>query len=94
MLKTKLEQLQSKLDEQNRLIEIMKLWNVVIESGINPEDVQSFTFRDEFLNQEQKKKNFADYLTHKSSSYTGELYFNCVIMKNGEIKQIPITRRV
>lgn len=72
------------------LLEVLGLWRVVAEAGIKSEDVQAFTFRPEFL--EKKKRWEYDASPFETKQNASKLWHNCVRLKDGSLKEIPLTR--
>jgi hypothetical protein len=48
------ESLKEKLQQQALLLDTLRLWDEVKAQGIEPEEVESFSFRDDYLTQAQR----------------------------------------
>lgn len=83
--------------KQAILLDQLRLWKEVESQGIDPETVESFTFREEFLTRLELEhvRNFlcgssAHGHLHNSVALGKELlrHFNCVRLKNGELVRL------
>jgi len=85
-----LDKLESKERERLYLLEVLGLWDVVKQAGIDPDDVHAFTFRPEFL--EKRKRWEYDKAPFAIRQQASSLWHNCVRLKDGTLKEIPLTR--
>lgn len=82
--------LEAKGWERAYLLEVLGLWDVVAKAGINPDDVHAFTFRPDFLDKGKRREyNAAPFSIRQQA---GTLWKNCVRLKDGTLKEIPLTR--
>ncbi len=80
--------------ERDRLLETLELWNAVTIAGIEHDAVKSFSFRTQFLTHTQIKENMRRYCDgQRHDLWTGGEYHNCVLLMNGELLPIPLTKR-
>jgi len=89
-----IESLQSKLDEQKHLLDILAMWEKVKDQGIDPEDVKCFALLPEFMDRQQKQKYIAlKYAKDPNRRENGRrivepTHANAVRMKDGTTKQL------
>jgi hypothetical protein len=87
------------LAEQARLIRELELWRQVKLQGIDPDEVSTFTFRDEFLSSSEQKERRRQTLKTGIDPFacrkTGKVFvYNCVRLTNGELRQLqPMLNR-
>ena len=82
--------MEDRLDEQKYLLAVLGLWEAAAKAGHKSEDVKAFSFRQEFLNPANKRHYQDDFLCRKA---WGDKYHNCVRLKTGELKGIPLTEK-
>lgn len=75
--------------EHRYLTSVLDIWMLVYEAGINPDDVATFTFRPEFL--DDRRRYEYNRLSFTKKQDTSKFFHNCVRLKTGEIKQIQFT---
>lgn len=85
--------MKSKVREQCYLLDILDLWAVAKEAGFESQDVKSFTFRPEFMTPEQKQEDRESHRKHRYDKYNSSNWHNCVRLKDGTLKSIPMTKR-
>ncbi len=88
-----IEALQNKLAEQAYLVAQLGMWNEVRKQGIDPEDVATFTWRDEFITPAQKRERCrATRFGHDPfADRHGVRQYNAVRLKDGTLKQLSPT---
>jgi hypothetical protein len=89
-----IESLQSKLDEQKYLLDILDMWEKVKAQGIDPEEVKCFALLPEFMSRLQKRKwNALEYAKDPNRRVNGcnivePTHANAVRMKDGTTNQL------
>lgn len=73
--------------------EVLRLWARAKEAGFTPEQVKAFTFRFEYLTNEQKEKNRDALRYRKPPVYCDKNWHNALRLCSGRIVSMPgITR--
>ena len=91
---TTIESLQSKLDEQKQLLNVLAMWEKVKAQGIDPEEVKCFALLPEFMDRLQKRKyQSLEYAKDPNRHVDGRhivepTHANAVRMKDGTTKQL------
>lgn len=93
-----LSRLQKKIDEQRSLVDQLRLWEEVKAQGIEPDDVVSFTLKEEWIPNLKRYRTEGRLLQHSPNPYVesnGRLkLYNAVRLKDGSFKQLdPPLRR-
>ena len=91
-----LESLATKTEEKAKLIKILQLWEIAEKAGYTPDEVQTFTFRGEYLTKKEKRsfsRSFRHFNAMLDEAKIAAKYHNCVRLKTGELKPIPLTER-
>lgn len=77
--------------ERDYLLDILELWEVALVAGYEPEYVQAFSFRPEFLTTGERRTN-STRATYRPVIEQSKFH-NCVRLVSGELKPIPLTKR-
>lgn len=86
-----LDSISYKIAMQQYCVKVLRLWDLVIQAGIKVEDVESFTFRPDFLPREDRAKlNRASWAAKRDAS---KHWHNCVKLTEGSLKPITLTQR-
>lgn len=86
-----LDSLKEKEAERAYCLAVLDLWQKVIDSQLNVDNVVAFTFRPDFLHRDQRARlNQASYAAKRDVS---KFWHNCVKMKDGSIWPIELTPR-
>lgn len=86
-----LTRLKASSAERDELIDTLRMWGEVKDQGIDPEEVDRFALREEFMNQTQRKASREYKYAWGGKPINGVLrprYANCVIMKSGEVVKL------
>jgi hypothetical protein len=89
-MKQVLASIEEKQNEARYLREVLQLWDAC---PYPPEEVRAFTWRPEFQPKDKRKRRTPTNNTDWVHGYGPDDYHNCVRMKTGELKPIPLTRR-
>jgi len=82
--------LQEKLSQRDYDMACLNLWCIVNNAGIDPENVKTFTFREEFLTKQQASDlRRASYAAKRDVS---KYWHNCVRLKDDTLVGIPLTK--
>lgn len=73
--------------ERDELIDTLRMWGEVKDQGIDPEEVDRFALRKEFMTQKQRME-VHKYSWGISDGVLRPRYANCVIMKSGEVVKL------
>lgn len=73
--------------ERDELIDTLRMWGDVKDQGIDPEEVDRFALRKEFMTQKQRME-VHKYAWSISNGVLRPRYANCVIMKSGEVVKL------
>ena len=84
--------MQNRTAEMQYQLKVLELWNLVDSVGIEVDTVQAFTFHENHLPPKERERYRK--LSWAERQRAGELYHNCVRLKTGELKPIPLTKRV
>jgi len=79
----------SKLEEQQKLLKQLEMWEEVKSQGIDCETVKSFGFKPEYVTPEERntlRRKQAGWMTFSNVLHRyGEEHFNCVRLKDDQI---------
>lgn len=88
-----LDRIRERGRERDYLLDVLALWEVAKKAGYNPSDVKAFSFRPEFLSYSERRENQIQRARNQRDKYVQVDWHNCVRLNNGELKQIPRTKR-
>lgn len=90
MSQSKLTRLQDLSSERDELIDTLRMWAEVKEQGIDPESVDRFALRPEYMNSNQvrefKAMKYSRGLTVRGAALPA--YANCVVLHNGDVVKL------
>lgn len=93
-MREKIQSLQNKLAEQTKLLDVLRMWDEVKAQGIDPETVEAFTLKEEFISkkdQDVRRRNRISIYAKPDPFLTR---YNAVKLKDGSYKQLePSVRR-
>ena len=84
-----LDSLRSHSAEQQYLMDVLALWRHAAKAGYSDEEIKAFSFRPQFLTVEEEWRLGRSLWDQEPC----DTHFNCVRLKNGDLKQIPLYPR-
>lgn len=74
--------------ERKCLLDLLRLWRHAEKVGFKSVDIEVFTFRSRFVSRAERKAQGWPIF-----EWSCDTHFNCVRLKNGDLKEIPLYQR-
>jgi hypothetical protein len=92
-IQVRLDSINALRERQRFDLEVLGLWAHALTIGKTHDDIRTFTFRPEFLTDEEAKENKRASIRNRPPVYCSKNWHNCVRLNSGELVSMPGIKR-